>query len=393
MSGDRAVDVLVVGLGPAGARAAAAAARGGARVLAVDRKAVAGDPVQCAELVPALLGCDVPRLGASVRQAIEAMHTFVEEDGVDATEPFPGQMVDRAAFDAALVEEARTAGAEILLATRVRAIDSAGGVTLGDGTRLAPRVLVGADGPRSIVGRAIGRVNAEVVETRQLTVPLAASHAATDIFLSAAIPGGYGWLFPKGRVANLGAGVDRAHMGRLKAIVARLHAALAREGRVGREVLSRTGGPIPVAGMLDPRGRLGEVAVLLAGDAAGLANPVTGAGIAAAVHSGSLAGEAAARHLAGDARACDDYARDLDDLLGAALARAAARRRELAASSRDKQALRRAWIAYPEYWAHETGDRPHFPKSEIPTDDAPSSSFEKCGLSPVFSPIFSGDTR
>ena len=32
--------------------------------------------------------------------------------------------------------------------------------------------------------------------------------SSSDIFLSADIPGGYGWLFPKNDVANLGAGVD-----------------------------------------------------------------------------------------------------------------------------------------------------------------------------------------
>jgi digeranylgeranylglycerophospholipid reductase len=278
------------------------------------------------------------------------MDTFVEHDAAHRTDPFPGQMIDRDAFDARLVEEAAHLGAECRLATRAKAIDSSGAVMLEDGTRIAPRVIVGADGPRSMAGRAIGRVNAELVETRQVTVPLLHAHRATDIFLARDIPGGYGWLFPKGAVANLGAGVDRAHRGRLKPIVDRLHAALAAEGRVGREVLALTGGAIPVGGMVGPTGRLGPVPVLLAGDAAGLANPVTGAGIASAVHSGTLAGESAARFLAGDAGACDDYAQELEELFGAALARAAARRRELAASNRDRPALRRSWIAYPEYW-------------------------------------------
>ena len=41
-------EVLVVGLGPAGASAAEAAARAGARVIGLDRKERAGVPVQCA---------------------------------------------------------------------------------------------------------------------------------------------------------------------------------------------------------------------------------------------------------------------------------------------------------------------------------------------------------
>jgi flavin-dependent dehydrogenase len=109
-------------------------------------------------------------------------------------------------------------------------------------------------------------------------------------------------------------------------------------------VLSTTGGAIPVGGMLTPWGRLAETLVLLAGDAAGLANPVSGAGIAAAVQSGKLAGEAAVRG------APEAYEEELEDVYGAALSRALRRRRELLDSTMTKPALRRGWIAYPEYW-------------------------------------------
>jgi flavin-dependent dehydrogenase len=102
--------------------------------------------------------------------------------------------------------------------------------------------------------------------------------------------------------------------------------------------------------MVKPWGRLGDTLVLLAGDAAGLANPVTGAGIASAVHSGTLAGDAAAAFVGGDGAACLDYEDELEALFGAALARALRRRRELGQSASDPSALRRAWIAYPEYW-------------------------------------------
>jgi digeranylgeranylglycerophospholipid reductase len=40
-------DVIVLGLGPAGASAAAEAARRGCKVVALDRKREAGRPVQC----------------------------------------------------------------------------------------------------------------------------------------------------------------------------------------------------------------------------------------------------------------------------------------------------------------------------------------------------------
>jgi flavin-dependent dehydrogenase len=292
-----------------------------------------------------------------VRQPIAAMMTFVEDGPPDLTQPFPGRMLDRAAFDTALVGDAIEAGARCRFAASVRAVRADGRVELADGASILARVIVGADGPRSIVGRAIGRVNASLVETRQVSVPLVRPHDATDIFLSGAIPGGYGWLFPKGAIANLGAGVAPAYKDRLKTIVETLHDSLVAQGRVGREVLQRTGGPIPVGGMLDPCATLGETRVLLAGDAAGLANPVTGAGIAAAVYSGGLAGEAAAAIVAGRAGAATDYADELRAVLGPALERALARRRELAQAQRvgtaDAAALRRGWIAYPEYWERQ----------------------------------------
>ena len=344
-------DVLVLGLGPAGASAAAGAARLSCKVIAFDRKREAGRPVQCAEFVPAMISIDVCNLAGSVRQRIEAMATFVEDDAPDLKQNFPGHMLDRAAFDAALVTKAAQSGAQCRFACRIRKISRAGVVELSDGQALRARVIIGADGPHSNAGRAIGSVNAELVETRQITVALHKPHAATDIFLSAGIPGGYGWLFPKGDAANLGAGVTQAHKSRLKQIVARLHGSLVEDGRVGRENLGVTGGAIPVGGMLQPWGTLGRTLVLLAGDAAGIANPVTGAGIAAAVHSGRLAGEAAAAAVAGDLRAAQAYQEELESIFKAALERAARRRAELAASSHaSKAALRRGWIAYPEYW-------------------------------------------
>jgi digeranylgeranylglycerophospholipid reductase len=348
--------VVVVGLGPAGACAAAEAARRGCNVTAVDRRREPGRPVQCAEFVPALISVDARALSDTACQPIRAMTTFIEGGAPDIKENFSGHMLDRAAFDAALVASAGQAGARCRFGTAVRSIRGDGGVELADGRLIQAAVIIGADGPRSLVGRRIGQVNRHLVETRQITVTLKQPHEATDIFLSADIPGGYGWLFPKGAVAHIGAGVDPPHKARLKNIVARLHAALIASGRVGAEVLGLTGGAIPVGGMLTPCGLLGETLALLAGDAAGLTNPVTGAGIAAAVDSGRLAGEAAAARIGGDLAAGAKYEDELRELFEPALSRAAERRRELAERLRggaapDRAALKRGWIAYPEYWA------------------------------------------
>jgi len=349
------IDVLVVGLGPAGASAAAAAAKRGARVVAIDRKRVAGNPVQCAEFVPALIGQQVTGLDQHRRQRIRAMTTFVEDEAPDLKEQFSGVMIDRQAFDAALVERAKAAGAEVWFGLSLRAIDADGAAQLSDGSNLSPAVIVGADGPRSAVGAAVGIENRVLAETRQMTVPLLAPFEETDIFLSHKLPGGYAWLFPKGEVANLGLGGDPRARHKFKPLLDDLHAQLAAQGRVGREVLGHTGGAIPSGGMLEPAARIGAARVLLAGDAAGLTNPITGAGILAAVVSGEMAGEAAAAIAAGNADAAANYREDLADMFGASLARAVARRGALMRLHETRLPapadLRRAWIAFPEYWA------------------------------------------
>jgi geranylgeranyl reductase family protein len=349
-------DVVVVGLGPAGARAAEAAARAGLRVVALERRGRAGSPVQCAEFVPALLQQEVQGLGRVTAQPVARMLTFVEDAAADETPQFPGCMIDRAAFDGQLALAAARAGADCRYGTAVLAIEPEGTLRLSRGNPLRPRLIIGADGPRSRVGAAIGEVNRELVETRQITVPLLAPHDATDIFLRADYVGGYGWLFPKGGLANLGLGLEPRARSRLKPLLAALHRELCGRGRVGTEIRGVTGGAIPVGGRVRSLGRLGQLPVLLAGDAAGLTNPVTGAGIAAAVQSGTLAGRAAVGWTAGRAAALDDYEEELHDTFDAALARALARRRSLLEASAEgaapgPAALRASWIAYPQYWA------------------------------------------
>jgi geranylgeranyl reductase family protein len=355
MSSSLRADVIVVGLGPAGACAAAAAARAGLRVIGVDRKKVAGLPVQCAEFVPGPLHSHIANLAASTRQAINSMTTMIEMGDLHHTPDFRGAIIDRARFDQTLVAEARDAGVHVIFDARLMSID-AKGLRLCDGTILDASIVIGADGPRSLIGRGIGEVNQELVETRQMTVPLRKAQDATDIFLSGDYRGGYAWLFPRGDVANLGLGVIPTDRHRLKSLLLQLHARLVDEGRTGPEILSLTGGAIPVGGMLHPIGESHERAVLLAGDAAGLTNPVTGAGIAAAVLSGQMAGEAAAQLHRGDRGATGIYVEDLREMFGISLARAVLRRRDLLQTYANRelpsrQAMRRGWIAFPEYWS------------------------------------------
>jgi digeranylgeranylglycerophospholipid reductase len=353
-------DVFIAGLGPAGASTAAEASRAGVRVLAVDRKQKPGIPVQCAEFLPHLVGMEINDLAETLRQHIISMATYIEDAEPLIEEQFPGVMIDRAAFDAFLVARARASGADCRFGVGLRSLDADGTAILTDGTKVIARVIVGADGPRSGVGKAIGAENTEIAETRQITVSLNKPYHTTDIFLSAGLPGGYAWLFPKGAYANLGLGLAPAWRSLLKPLLEHLHRRLIKEGRVGAEISCLTGGAIPAGGMRRLFTKLGKATVLLCGDAAGLTNPITGAGIASAVISGKEAGYAAAR-LIDDVTdtheaAAHAYAEEIEALFGTALSRALERRRALMSVYAEGAApseadLRKSWIAFPEYWA------------------------------------------
>jgi geranylgeranyl reductase family protein len=347
-------DVLVVGLGPGGSCAALTAAAAGARVIAVERRAEIGVPVQCAEFVPLPMGKYA--LASEVFQQHVTGMTTILPSGEKVSSDFPGIMIDRAKFDQALAQRAADAGVTELLETSFESVDeqrSIATVRKGDArTEIGFRVLVAADGPGSRVAQSLGLPRLETVDTRQYTVPLLRRHVHTDIFLSADYPGGYAWLFPKGSAANLGLGLDTKLAPDLKAPLDALHLQLAGQGLVGMDLLGRTGGPIPVGGL---RERLVVGRALFVGDAAGLTHPITGAGIAAAVLSGEAAGASIARLLDGELDALDAYEEDVRDQFQTTIDRAVARRRWMMArwalpAAREDALHRRGWIAFPEYF-------------------------------------------
>lgn len=350
----KSVDLLVVGLGPGGASAARKAAAAGLNVLAVDRRRVLGEPVQCAEFIPTPMSRYARSLPVRL-QTITGMTTILPS-GHSQRSDFPGLMIDRAEFDRALARDAQAQGAELWHPTRLIGLDPLRQrATLrrsGRELNVHYRVLVAADGPHSTVAARLGLAPLETLLTRQYTVPLSRPVQDTRIWLSDAYPGGYAWLFPKQDVANLGLGLDPTLQRDMKTPLDELHRHLSQQGLVGTTVLQRTGGAIPVGGL---RKHLREGSTLFVGDAAGLTHPITGAGISAAVISGEHAGTAAAAWLGGDGDALVDYEEDMRDQFGTALARAAQRRQSLhhvwrtpAAQLDDTQ--RRGWIAFDEYY-------------------------------------------
>lgn len=348
------VDVLVIGLGPAGGAAALAAAQGGAAVLALDKRKEVGMPVQCAEWVPLALGRHAQAPGVLV-QAISGMESVLPS-GVAVKTHTPGLMINRAAFDQALAHAAADAGARLQLNSKLRKLDIARRLAWVESPQglleCRYKILIAADGPYSGIARQLGLPRQQVVHARQYTVPLRQPSDETRVWLSAEYPGGYAWLFPKGEVANLGVGMDKFLATDLKLPLARLHQKLLAEGVVGQEILTRTGGAIPVGGL---RPELVAGHVVLAGDAGGFAHPITGAGIDAAVVSGECAGQAAVLRLNGRQNALMEFEDEMRGRYEVSLRRAVQRRSMFNPAADRNTALRNGWVAFPEYFLGKVG--------------------------------------
>lgn len=353
-------DVVVVGAGPAGSSAAQAAAEGGARVLVVERRLVVGVPVQCAEFLPRRVALDLRLPKAAIAQ--DVVGTITHLPGGEATSRRnPGCILNREVADALLAQRAVEAGAQLMTSTQATAIGQTSGGSIrveleAMGGQEVPShtttsILVGADGPQSLVGQKVGATNTRKLVAHQVTVDLHAPVNETEVYLHPTYRGGYGWLFPKGDVANVGVGVDRALGGNPKEALEHLVGTLG--DRIGK-VRRTTGGLIPVNGPL--QGVHGNI--LLAGDAAGHTHPITGGGIHQAVEAGRLAGETAAAMTTGEVDRLDGYEAAFRSLFQIHLGRAVARRHELEETWNEVEGdpeaweslARRSWIGYKEYF-------------------------------------------
>lgn len=294
-------DVAIVGAGPAGSAAALSvlAADPGLRVVLADASAFPRDKT-CGDGIAPQVVDQLATLGAhDVVEGWRPVRTFdVRHRGASVRRELRRAMwvVPREVFDARLVEHATAAGAR-LVRHRVRRVETDAGTVVLDG-RLSARVVIGCDGANSTIRTALGHAPEG---RRALAVrgyaPLPASQRGVQrIVFSGRRQPSYAWCFDRGDgLANVGYGelLDRAGKPPSRALfLERLEDLLPGFLETGADW---RGHHLPLSSWRwsHPGGRL-----LLAGDAAGLVNPVTGEGIYYAVRTGMLAGAAAAAALA-----------------------------------------------------------------------------------------------
>jgi digeranylgeranylglycerophospholipid reductase len=293
-------DVVVVGAGPAGSLAGRAAAEGGARTLVVDHRPELGHPVQCGEFVPAPTElADLFRCPDLIARAFEIPPATVLREtrwmgcvspyGHRFRFPLAGATVSRRAFDKALAFRAEGAGAELRFPLGVTGVDGTT-VRFAGGGSVEAKVVIGADGPLSTVGRSVGLQPPRTL-FRMITATVEAPLGdEIDLYFGRDAPGGYAWAFPRANDVNVGLGVAELPPGR--SLTSLLDRFLVRHRLGPAREPTRWWVPIGPPPESLVRGR-----ALLCGDAANLVMATNGGGIPTAMLSGWLAGESAARHV------------------------------------------------------------------------------------------------
>ncbi|MGY1639844.1 geranylgeranyl reductase family protein [Geodermatophilus sp. SYSU D00703] len=302
-----ATDVLVVGAGPAGAAAAAWAARAGRDVVLADAAVFPRDKACGDGLTPrAIAELDRLGLGDWVRARARNRGLRAAGFGREWQLPWPGgefpdhgSAVPRTQLDARIREVALTDGATPLQGARAVDVERDGDrVTavvfeVGDETvTVGCRRLVVADGARSPLGRVLGREWHRDTAYGVAARGYVRSGRADDEWISSHLElrggegellSGYGWVFP------LGAGSGQVNIGVGTLATARRPAGVALKALLETYADARRedwqlDGPVeaPSSALLPMGGAVSGVAGrnwALVGDAAGCVNPLNGEGI------------------------------------------------------------------------------------------------------------------
>jgi geranylgeranyl reductase family protein len=307
------VDLAIVGGGPAGSAAAITAARAGLSVLLVDRATFPRDKC-CGDGLTALAlrlgeGLGLDPLLILGWQAVEDL--VIHPPGGRSTRyPLPrgdglyAAVVPRMQYDAALLDLARSAGADVRDGHGLTGITVDGDVATleveGLGTIRATTV-VAADGmwspTRKLLGLASSGYRGEWQAFRQYVADVGPAAADLHVWFEPDLLPGYAWSFPlPGGRANVGFGVLRGGQvavgdtGRIWDGLMDRPAIRAVLGDNARPEGRRSAWPIPArvdAAVLD------HGPVLFVGDAASASDALTGEGIGQALQTGILAAEAA----------------------------------------------------------------------------------------------------
>jgi digeranylgeranylglycerophospholipid reductase len=297
-------DIIIVGAGPAGSIASRFAAEQGVSVIMLEKDRDVGYPVRCGEAI-SIAGVEefLPSNDKWIAARINKF-SLNAPDGTEAVVEFndAGYVLERRIFDYELAKSAADAGTEILTRAYVNGLiiedNKVAGVKYefrGEQKEIRSKIVIGADGVESRVGRWAGLKTHIHFRDMECCAQITASNITLDpntlyfYFGEEYAPGGYFWVFPKGKnTANIGLGVS-GMTGKKRSALSYLNNFMIKN-YPDAPVLTSIAGGVPGAITLD---KISAPGIMLAGDAARQVNPLSGGGIASGMIGGSIAGRIA----------------------------------------------------------------------------------------------------
>ncbi len=295
-------DVIIVGAGPSGATLAGELSRQGLDVLILEKEKLPRYKACAGGITVKTAGLLGPDLAAVTRDTVLGARVACGRRR-PFTKSYPKPMIHmvmRDELDQLLVQRAIEAGAALAENERVRQVRMAeGAVTVETAVSdFTARVVVGADGARSVVAAGAGLdrgMDLGIGLEAEISVPgqrLVQWENLMGLDLGH-MRGGYGWVFPKRDHLSVGAGIPLRQARRLKSGFRAVLEAHGLQDCPATRIRSHWL-PVRRKGTAIHSGRC-----LLLGDAAGLVDPVTGEGIYNAIRSARLAAPVIIQYLQG----------------------------------------------------------------------------------------------
>jgi geranylgeranyl reductase family protein len=299
-------DAIVVGAGPAGSTAAYRLASAGADVLLLDRARFPRDKPcgggvtgRAARLLPFSIEPVVEHVVSVVDLRLRYRKCLARGNG----DPLV-YMTQRKRLDHFLVQKAVEAGSDLREGVKVSGLEVRPDGVSVEGVEAD--ALIGADGVNGVTARAVGLGGNRVVGVAlEGNLPYAnmdrSAYEGRLALELGVVPGGYGWVFPKGGHANFGVGGWEEEGPRLRDHLRRLCEA---HGLSFDDLEELRGYRLPLR---EPRSTMACGRALLVGDAAGLIDPVSGDGMFEGFLSSQYAAEAVLDVLQGRAESLYPY--------------------------------------------------------------------------------------